>query len=49
MARTSNRRVNRKRITQRQQDRRRLAIMFMTKQIEAASVVEQQSKEVVGS
>jgi len=37
MARTPNRRANRRRVTQRQQDRRRLAIMFMNKQIEAAA------------
>lgn len=40
MARTPNRRANRRKITQRQQDKRRLAIMFLNKQNDASAVAE---------
>lgn len=40
MARTPNRRANRRKITQRHQDKRRLAIMFLNKQNDASAVAE---------
>lgn len=51
MARTPNRRATRRRITQKHQDRRRLAIMFMNKQIEVAAMAATGSdrKEAAGS
>ncbi|GEK70463.1 hypothetical protein [Paracoccus denitrificans] len=49
MARTSNRRANRRRITQKHQDRRRLAIMFLNKQGETVAVAEGSRKEAAGS
>ncbi|MBT0778407.1 MULTISPECIES: hypothetical protein [Paracoccus] len=49
MARTSNRRVNRRKITQRQQDRRRLAIMFLNKQIEASAAAGREGKAASAS
>lgn len=40
MARTPNRRANRRKITQRHQDKRRLAIMFLNKQNDVSAVAE---------
>ncbi|QLH14761.1 hypothetical protein HYQ43_10690 [Paracoccus pantotrophus] len=49
MAGTPNRRAYRRKSAQRQQDRRRLAIMFLNKQTEAAAVAARDCKEASAS